>query len=203
MPIAGDTTRLPYATGLTPLEKKLAHAQNYIAAHLGGTQAVRKVMGHCQFGARVTYGDCFFFALSPNEQRSALVLRLSRFRRNDPYTKSGSEAMRNLARSDYPSLEAKRQKTTTTSSRTQREAVDIELPEYDLRRALCARDPLVPRKGLRHGVETTHGCRCGQGIPRNRSAQRLGRQRRHHSGCDTGSASGGGGSTGHSKVVQT
>ena len=58
VPIAGDTTRLPYATGLSPLEKKMAQAQNFLAQHLGGTQAVRRLMGHVQFGARVVYGDC-------------------------------------------------------------------------------------------------------------------------------------------------
>ena len=34
--------------------------------------------------ARVTYGDCICFTISPNEQHSALVLRLSRFRQNGP-----------------------------------------------------------------------------------------------------------------------
>ena len=60
IPIAGDTTKLPYAHGLTSLERKLAHAQVYLAQHLGGTQAVRRLMGHSQFGARVIYGDCIF-----------------------------------------------------------------------------------------------------------------------------------------------
>ena len=84
MPIGGDTTRLPYAVGLTPLEKKLALAQVFLAQHMAGSQALRQVMGHRQFGARVMYGDCVFMTISPNEQHSALVLRLSRFRRNDP-----------------------------------------------------------------------------------------------------------------------
>ena len=84
VPIAGDRTRLPYATGLNPLERRMARAQNYLASHLGGTQAVRRIMGHRHFGARVMYGDCIFFTISPNEQHSGLVLRLSRFRENDP-----------------------------------------------------------------------------------------------------------------------
>ena len=76
MPIAGDTARLPFANGLTPLERKMAWAQHFLAKHLGGTQQVRQLMGHTQFGARVTYGDCIFFTISPNEQHSALVLLL-------------------------------------------------------------------------------------------------------------------------------
>ena len=71
VPIAGDTTRLPYATGLTPLEKRFAWAQHFLAANLPGSQQLRRTMGHRQFGARVVYGDCIFMTLSPNEQHSA------------------------------------------------------------------------------------------------------------------------------------
>ena len=60
MPIAGDTTKLQHAHGLSPLERRLARAQTFLAEHLGGTQAVRRLMGHAQFGARVVYGDCIF-----------------------------------------------------------------------------------------------------------------------------------------------
>ena len=106
VPIAGDTTRLPYATGLTPLEKRLAWAQHHLAANLGGSQQLRQTMGHCQFGARVVYGDCIFVTISPNEQHSALVLRLSRFRRNDPYVQHGDGILQRLACADFPALEA-------------------------------------------------------------------------------------------------
>ena len=85
VPIAGDTTKLPYASGLSPLEKKLAWTQHFLAAQLPGSQQLRRGMGHRQFGARVVYGDCMFFTVSPNEHHSALVLRLSRFRKSDPY----------------------------------------------------------------------------------------------------------------------
>ena len=51
LPIAGDTTKLPYATGLSPLEKKLAWTQHFLAAQLPGSQQLRRGMGHRQFGA--------------------------------------------------------------------------------------------------------------------------------------------------------
>ena len=106
--VAGDTTRLPFANGLTSLERRLAWAQHYLAQNFGGSQQVRQLMGHCQWGARVVYGDCLFFTISPNEQHSALVLRLSRFRKNDPYVQSASQEWGALASADYPKLEAKR-----------------------------------------------------------------------------------------------
>eukprot|EP00973_Karenia_brevis_P000456 66432-Karenia_brevis.AAC.1 len=63
-------------------------------------------MGHRQFGARVNYGECLFFPISPNEQHSALVLRLSRFRQNDPFIRHGGANLKNIASKDAPSLEA-------------------------------------------------------------------------------------------------
>ena len=138
MPIAGDTTRLPFATGLTPLEKRLAWNQHFLAQHMPGSQQLRQLMGHAQFGARVVYGDCIFFTLSPNEKHSALTLRLSRFRRKDPYTEYGTKAEQLLAGQEYPLLEA-----AETSE------ASVEFPEYDLRRAACARDPLAVVEAFR------------------------------------------------------
>ena len=107
MPVGGDTTKLPFAVGLSALEKKLAWAQHFLAQHMPGSQQLRQLMGHVQFGARVQYGDCLFMIISPNEHHSALVLRLSRFRKNDPYTKHGTETTKRVASRDYPSLEAR------------------------------------------------------------------------------------------------
>ena len=145
VPIGGDTTRLPFANGLSPLEKKLAWAQHYLAENFGGSQQVRRIMGHRQFGARVHYGDCLFFTVSPNETQSAMVLKLSRFRKNDPYVTEGDYTTRRLASKDYPRLEAKRQRTSDAAD----EEILMEFPEYDLRAAATARDPLAVVEGLR------------------------------------------------------
>ena len=95
--INGDTTMLPWAKGLTALERRMAWAQNFLAKRMSGTQQVRQLMGHRHVGARVNYGDCIFFTISPNPQMSALVLRLSRYRKSDPYVKFGSETVKALA----------------------------------------------------------------------------------------------------------
>eukprot|EP00973_Karenia_brevis_P081787 11338724-Karenia_brevis.AAC.1 len=41
IPIGGDMNKLPFATGLTALEKKLAWAAKYLATKMSGTQALR------------------------------------------------------------------------------------------------------------------------------------------------------------------
>ena len=170
MPIAGDTTRLPFANGLTPLERKMAWAQHFLAKHLGGTQQVRQLMGHTQFGARVTYGDCIFFMISPNEQHSALVLRLSRFRKNDPYVLYNEKPWGNLARESFPGLEAKR----TRKDGAAEDIAEIEFPEYDLRRAAAARDPhaVVEAYKVEISPETCSRARCSH-VPTVPEVQRL------------------------------
>jgi len=84
VPLNGDTTRLHLAEGLNKAEKLLAKRIGYMASHFSGTQAVRQLMAHRHWGARVNYGDCLFLTSSPNERHSAFMLRLSRYRPNDP-----------------------------------------------------------------------------------------------------------------------
>jgi hypothetical protein len=103
---------------------------------MSGTQLVRQLMGHTQFGARVVYGDCIFFTISPNE-----VLKLTRNRQSHPYVKHGSAHVKNLAKQCYPELEAKPDGVE--------DDVFVELPQYDIRAATTARDPLAVIEGYR------------------------------------------------------
>ena len=64
VPIAGDTTKLRYANGLSLLAQRIASAAHFIATHLPGTQANRQLCARCLFGARVVYGDCLFMTVS-------------------------------------------------------------------------------------------------------------------------------------------
>ena len=109
-------------------------------------------MGHRHWGARIQYGDCLFFTISPNEQHSALVLKLSRYRRNDPCLAHADAAWKKLCSMDFPALAAKRRRTSGTTgvdadhdlpSLAPEEEVQIDLPEYDIRRVMTAEDPLA------------------------------------------------------------
>ena len=86
---------------------------------------------------------------------SALVLKLSRTRRNDPYiTGNDAEAKvsQAVASKDFPPLESRsrghRAPENTTDNRGHSvpvsvDSTEIELPEYELRRVFGARDPLA------------------------------------------------------------
>ena len=96
LPIRGDTTRLAHAEGLSPKAKALARQIGYKAQHFAGGQQVRQLMGHQHWGARVNYGDCLFFIISPNENHSAWVLRLSRYRTQDPFIQHADATWKRL-----------------------------------------------------------------------------------------------------------
>ena len=140
-----------------------------------GTQQLRQLMGHSQFGARVVYGDCLFATVSPNEQHSALALHISRYRRNDPYVRYGDEHRRQCCTAEHPCMEARPGGGSTPGGgRHFVEDVTIELPEYDIRRAYTAQDPLAVieaykieillRLGILLGVRICPQCpRCNNG----------------------------------------
>ena len=101
--VAGDTTRLQHADGLSQTERRLLRSVGYMASQVSGTQPIRLKIGHCLFGARVCYGECLFMTISPSERHSGLVLRLSRYRRNDPIvqaTEGAEEAAQGIEAND-------------------------------------------------------------------------------------------------------
>ena len=142
IPIAGDTTRLPLADGLTPVQKRMAWNMHSLCKNQPGSQQLRQQMGHAQFGARVVYGDCLFYTLSPNEQHSAWVLRLSRYRSNDPCIQSQDELNAHV-RACAGRLSPKLAQPDSVRARVGSESVNVELPAYKFRRVMSARDPMA------------------------------------------------------------
>ena len=107
-------------------------------------------MGHAEFGARVVYGDCIFFTISPNEQHSALVLRLSRYRAQDPYLREAGEyasTLREMGKRDSPPLETQK--------------MDMPIPDYEQRRIITARDPLAVIQAYMVEVRVRLACALG------------------------------------------
>ena len=144
VPIAGDTTRLPNANGLSALEKELARSMDYKARNLPGTQQIRQEMGHTQFGARVAHGDSIFLTVSPNPQFSALTLRLSRYRANDPCIAGEDDVQKCVRRNcgrHNPSLEAQNNESGVRSEDAH--TTNLPIPPYEQRRIASARDPLA------------------------------------------------------------
>ena len=55
-----------------------------------GTQEIRTKIGHLGFWAGVVYGNGIFMTISPGERHNYLAIRLSRFRKDDPFATKAS-----------------------------------------------------------------------------------------------------------------
>ena len=133
MPVGGDINKLPYAEGLAPFEKRLARQIVFRAGHMPGNMAVRRTMRHRAGGAQVVYGYVLFITWSPNEQHSAIVLRLMRNRTADVMLQGKEETdeyLRKCSSMHCPKI----------ASEGYEDDVSIELPLYHHRRKLVARD---------------------------------------------------------------
>ena len=141
-------------------------------------------MGHCHWGARIEHGDCLFFTISPNEMQSAWVLKLSRYRVQDPCIRYGDALWQRMCGAEYPSVAAKRRRVDenassacqTVADHTQAEQVIIlDLPDFDLRRAATAKDPLAVVEAHRLNISLRLawllGCRMCPECPRCNSCQ--------------------------------
>ena len=141
LPLKGDVCKLLHAEGVTPLQKQLLRNLQFVGAGISGVQGTRQHIGRCMTGGPVFYGLPLFLTLSPNERYSSLALRLSRYRVNDPLVRNyqgvDAPSLRRCAGKDYPSL------CTPPSARCRDpDDVVIDLPMYDIRRALLAKDPV-------------------------------------------------------------
>ena len=70
------------ADNITSVEKVLRSYLNTTSS-IAGCQAIRSKICHCWFGFRVVHGEVIFVTVSPNRRHSAMILKLSRARRND------------------------------------------------------------------------------------------------------------------------
>merc|ERR1712185_111415 len=111
--------------------------QNYhfMSTRVPGSRQIRRSMHHVVFSSRVTYGLPVFVTLTPSERHSGLMIRLTRYRRNDPAITVASPEFAPWIGHDAPSIE-------THEAGNAGESVTLDLPEYDLRRLMIARDAL-------------------------------------------------------------
>ena len=69
------------------------------------------------------------------ERHSGLILRLSRYRREDPGVRDGYPEFLPYAGHSMPSL--------CPPDEIEAETMEVDLPEYDFRRIMTAKDPLA------------------------------------------------------------
>ena len=136
--INGDTRMLPHAVGLTDRQRQIIRQYTFITESLAGTRQVRQRIGHLINSACIVYGLPVFGTLTPSERHSGLALRLTRYRRNDPALQPDvnpeATSMVDYIGMCTPSLEAPGEEAL--------EEAIVDIPDYDLRKLLLAKDPL-------------------------------------------------------------
>ena len=95
---------------------------------------MRTTLGHIFFWTTIVYENGIFMTVTPRDLLGYLAIRLSRYRANDPYIAAmGSEPREKLwVGAEMPSLEARPE-----------DVFERDVPGYDLRRLILARDPLA------------------------------------------------------------
>ena len=101
-PIAGDTTKLKHAVGLTRPETQIIQNIQYMTARIPGTQEIRIHIGQVTFAAEVFYGGSLFGTISPSERHGNLMIRLSRYRCGDPAHKYAPASLAAASSKEYP-----------------------------------------------------------------------------------------------------
>ena len=127
----GKVSKLLDIIGLTVKERALIENSQFMSGKIPGTRQIRRSIFHTVFSSRIVYGNPVFMTVTPSERHSGLLLRLSRHRRNDPALNSLPEELRSYVAADIPFLYGEEE-----------DDVVLDLPEYDHRRLLAARDPL-------------------------------------------------------------
>ena len=132
--IDGDVSKLRFAQGVSSQQRRLLADSSFRTKIIASTQEIRTNSGRVCFWGSVVYGNGIFMTISPGERHNHLAIRLSKYRRRDPYVTASSEegAESRWIGVGEPALHAAVQ-----------DRFEMEVPGYDLRRLILARDLLA------------------------------------------------------------
>ena len=129
--IEGDMSKLAYSQDLSGMQRRLLADFRFRTRTIPGTMEIRRKIGHVGFWASVVYGNGIFMTISPGERHNYLAIRLSRYRVNDPFILHSQQQESAWIGMNAPSLESRCD-----------DKFGFEVPGYDMRRLIQARDPL-------------------------------------------------------------
>eukprot|EP00959_Pyramimonas_sp_CCMP1952_P150958 3159070-Pyramimonas_sp.AAC.1 len=138
--INGDASKLPFAVGLSALQRKILADFRFRSSFIPGTQEIRTKIGHEMRWACINYGTGIFCTISPGERHNYLACRLGRYRVDDPFV--AGKSRRKWAGKNAPSLEPTSDDRFEQAEMQADDEVQFEVPGYNLRRLYLAEDPL-------------------------------------------------------------
>ena len=129
---------------LSEAERNLVKDLQFLSSTIPGTQQIRLDIGHALFGARVEFGDPLFVTISPSTRHSSFAIRVSRYRHLDPAIVYNSD----------PVLSGKRwHERTRPKLMPKDEDVIFDVPNYDCRRKIIAKDPWAAMLNFKHSTK--------------------------------------------------
>ncbi|CAK0846477.1 unnamed protein product [Prorocentrum cordatum] len=146
--VNGDMTKVRHVPTLGKAAHKLLTHIEHTSRRLSGTQEARRVMRFETNALRVRYGVPIFVTFSPDEGHNLLMVRLSRTRRQDPVHKAADdEAQSRLAGGRgwprvAPDMEGLQMDLPMAAG-------EAEVPPWNERRRILARDPMASVDGFR------------------------------------------------------
>ena len=152
IPINGNLGLLFSDSTLGPIDKHILRSFMTVTKTCRAAKHFAKESDIFLFGFRCCYGECIFVTVSPNRRHSALLLRLSRCRRNDPMLanrdqhSTDSNSVLSYWRHRYASATEPHTFVKTSVVRdplgveVERE---IELPDWAIRQQWLSQDPLA------------------------------------------------------------
>ena len=150
--VNGDMTKVRYVAGLSRAAKRLLMNLEHTSRQLAGTQETRRHMRFDTHANRIHYGVPIFVTFSPDERHNNLFIRFSRTRRRDPVILADQTTRKYCGR-NVPPLDADAESVTV---RLDLQELERQLPMYDERRTILARDPLASVDGFRTLVLLTY-----------------------------------------------
>ena len=143
--VNGDLTKVGRVAGLSSTAQKMLRSISGTAKHLPGTQEARAKMRHEIEAMRVRYGTPIFVTMSPDEAHQLLFVRLSRGRVTDPCHARDTPDLVAARGRDWPPL----CHDLTLPVAGLVETLRQDVPTWQERRAILARDPLASVDGFR------------------------------------------------------
>ena len=116
----------------------------YTSRQIKGTMEVRKLMRFDTNAARIRRGVSIFVTFSPDEKHNLLMLRLHRSREHDPVHLVDENNKRYGQRTEPP-----------LDMEVSLDVLGAQLPTYDERRSIMARDALASVYGFRITILVT------------------------------------------------
>ena len=150
MPVNGDLTKLKFLPGMSPVAKRILSNAEATTRKMSGTQETRRQMRFDTNALRVKYGVPIFVTFSPDEKHSLLMIRLSRTRRKDPVLLQDAAAALfgdlRTPKLGQPSYSVHDNDDVFLALSP--EELLAQVPGYETRRALIAKDPLASVEGF-------------------------------------------------------